>query len=317
MKFTKKFSLSAVLTMALTMPGCCDTAPTQSNNDTTKTETRKNITYPDLIIKTDTIHVTDEKFDEFLKSPAAAFIPSKHTICMHHFEYDDSTSERTQNCCDANNQAARLIFRHEMEHARKVHLTHNTDELSAWDKARMIIMNEIMACASEIIESQEYRRETGERFPRNRVSIWRADSAIMARHESSTGPLTNIIPVDFTDPVIADITLECAFDKFAHAHNRGFYVKRIQNALTNNKEEYVPHNQLARGILFCTPQLNHWDGLFTYEVTNIFHTKSDVNIWGAATPISRIHVLNGVDSIVRADMQAGQIPITHIFEKTR
>lgn len=320
MKFKKILSLSAVLTASLVMSG--DVFLKEKTNDSfadeTKVETVKPVIYPDLKFKTDTMHLTNENFDViYPRAVAGLFFPQTNEISITYFECDDNASDRIKRTCEMGNQGVRVVKRHEMEHARKANIVYNTPGLSRWDRARVAAMNEVMAPASEIIESQEYRLETGERFPQDRQFLWKADSLIMERHNQLTYGFGKNVPVNFSDPIIADIILNSAVDKFAAVHKRGFYKKAIKRELMGRLVKYTPNTQTDRDFSFFSPQYNQWGAMWTYDVSTPWYIKRRVDIWNSATVAARMRVINKVDSIVRSDMTPEQRLNPNIYKKSR
>lgn len=321
MKLRKILSLSAVLSATLVMSGVDVFKETtdDSFSDDKMVEPVKTVVYQDLKFKTDTLHLTDDNFDVvYPHAVAGLFFPKKNEISITYFECDDNSSERIKNVCDRGNSGVRVVMRHEMEHARKAHIVYNTPGLSRWDRARVAAMDEVMAPAAEIIESQEYRLETGERFPQDRQFLWKADSLIMARHNQTHFGFGKNVPVNFSDPVIADIVLESAVNKFAQVHNRGFYKKRIQRELAGTMRiNYIPNSQTDIDFSFFLPHYNQWGAMWTYNVSTPWYMKHRVDIWNSATAAARMRVINKIDSIVSSDMTPGQKLSLNVYKKSR
>lgn len=319
MKFKKLLSLSAVLVTGLTMsvPWLVRDGERSDSNDGHKQEVYS--LWPDLKFKTDTLHITNENFQSrFMRASAGIFVPGDNSVHLTYITYDSTANALVKANSDAANEAARVVLRHEMEHARKANITQNIAQLSPWNRARLAIMNESMAPAGEIIESQEYRLETGERFPQNRNFLWEADSLIMARHNQIHHGNGKFKPVDFSDPVIADILLDKAVDKFAKDHKKGFYKSKIKKELQGVKRPvYKPHNQCDPLVFVYAPDANQWGALWTYDVSAPWHMKRRVDVWNSATITARHRAINKVDSIIKSDLEPGQILYRNLFKKPR
>lgn len=274
----------------------------------------------DLKSVTDTLYLTNENFDtEYARAAAGQFIPGTNTVRVTYFMYDSAANARVRLNCDNANESLDVVRRHEMEHARKANVVQDVMDLSPWDRARLAVMNESMAPGGEIIEAVEYHIKTGQRYPQNRAFLWRADSLIMARHNEKNFGFGKGVPVDFSDPVIADIVLESAVDKFAMDHKRGFYHTKIKKELSGVKRpKYKPHNQcdLQPTANNYFPMANQWGILWTYDVSVPWTLlkKKQVDVWKSATESARRRVIAKVDSIVQTDMAPGQMLMLKTFK---
>lgn len=321
MKFKKLLTLSAGLSVLLGASiGCAVLGGAADNKTPDKAKTIRFRPLPDLKTTVDTLYFTNENFDaKYARAAAGQFIPGTNTVSVSYFMYDDTANARVRLNCDNANEAVEVVRRHEMEHARKANIVQDVMGLSPWDRARLAIMNESMAPGGEIIEAVEYHIKTGERYPQNRAFLWRADSLIMARHNEKNFGFGAGVPVDFSDPVIADIVLESAVDKFARDHKRGFYHTKIRGELKGGKRsKYKPHNQcdLKPNMSNYFPMANQWGILWTYDVSApwVVFNKKRVDIWNSATVATRNRVINKVDSIVKTDMAPGQMLMSKTFE---
>ena len=322
MKFKKLLTLSAGLSVLLGASIGCAVLGGAADNKTPD-KALKTIRFkplPDLKTVIDTLYFTNENFDaKYARAAAGQFIPGTNTVRVSYFMYDDTANARVRLNCDNANEAVGVVRRHEMEHARKANIVQDVMGLSPWDRARLAVMNESMAPGGEIIEAVEYHIKNGERYPQDRSFLWRADSLIMARHREKNFGFCDGVPVDFSDPVIADIVLESAVDKFARDHKRGFYHTKIRGELKGGKRsKYKPHNQcdLRPNVLNYFPMANQWGILWTYDVSApwVVFNKKRVDIWNSATVATRNRVINKVDSIVKTDMAPGQMLMSKIFE---
>lgn len=322
MKFKKILALSAGLTAFLTTSLGCMVwgGASDSKAPDNKVKAIRFEPLPDLKFAVDTLYFTNENFDaKYARAAAGQFSPGSNTVRVSYFAYDSSANSRVRLNCDNANEAIEVVRRHEMEHARKANIVQNASGLSGWDRARLAVMNETMAPGGEIIEAVEYHIKNGERYPQDRSFLWRADSLIMARHKEKNFGLGDGVPVDFSDPVIADVVLESAVDKFAKDHKRGFYHTKIKNELKLVKRpKYKPHSKcdLQPNVSNYWPMGNQWGVLWTYDVSTpwaVFY-KKQVDIWNSATKETRQRVINKVDSIVKSDMAPGQMLMTKTFK---
>jgi len=324
MKFKKLLSLSAVAIVTLASSLGSQFPPNTAESDTKK-DADKKVKFellPDLKYKTDTLRLTEENFDlVFPRAAAGQFIPGTNTVKVTYF-LAETDNPRINKNCEYSNRGMRVVMRHEMEHAKKAHIVKDVSKLSGWDRARLAAMNESMAPGGEIIEAIEYHLETGERYPTDRMFLWRADSMIMSRQKEKQGGVMLIKEVDFSDPVIADIILESAVDKFAKDHKRGFYHTRIQQELNAVKRPKYRKNRECKipiTIANYMPTVNQWGALWTYDVKTpwvLLKTKQ-VDIWNSATQKTRDRVINKVDSIVKSDMLPGQMLLTATYKNPR
>lgn len=318
MKFRKMFSLSVVLSTGLVLGGAA--AFFETDTPGKKQKPVQFMTRPDLKIKTDTIYMTNENFDSLSKTlDVGQFRPMSNSVYMFVFKYDDTANPRVKRNCDKWNGAARVVLRHEMEHARKADAVYNIKKrLSRWDRARVAIMNETMAPAAEIIESQEYRMETGMCFPAKRIFLWPADSMIMARHNQIHNENARFKPVDFSDSLTADIVLKCAINQFVRDYNRGFYRFVIQRNLKSQYPmPYTPNNQCDKIPAEYAPEMNQWGALWTYDINAPWYIRRRVDVWNSATDAARQYVISKVDSIVNVELEPGQKLNPDVFEKPR
>ncbi len=320
MKFKKLLSLSAALAVTLVSSLGGVLADKAKDADKAKQPVKK-VKFqplPDLKYRVDTVRLTKENFNRVAaRSAAGQFLPYKHTIAITYYltETDDP---RVVYNCKLWNESRRVVMRHEKEHAVKSHIVKNVNKLSRWDRARLAAMNESMAPGGEIIEAIEYHLETGERYPADRMFLWRADSLIMARQKEKNLGLEPK-EVDFSDPVIADVILESAVNKFAKDHKRGFYHTRIKNELRGCKRPKYQGNRectITPTIANYLPMYNQWGALWTYDVKTpwVLLQKKRVDIWNSATKETRERVIHKIDSIVKTDMAPGQILQKDIYE---
>jgi len=322
MRFKKLFSLSALLVVTLAS-SFGNYKQTKEEIDTAK-EPAKKVKFeplPDLKFQVDTLRVTKENFENTLvHSAAGLFHPSTNTIAITYY-LPVTDDPRIVKYCEIWNKCTRVVKRHEMEHATKAHIVKAVEKLSGWDRARLAAMNESMAPGGEIIEAIEYHLETGERYPVDRMFLWRADSLIMARQKEKNMGIEPIKEVDFSAPVIADVILESAVDKFAKDHKRGFYNTRIKTelqAVTRPKYKMNKQCTILATVTNYLPMRNQWGALWTYDVKTpwALGKKKKVDIWNCATKNTRARVINKVDSIIKSDMAPGQMLLLKTYKYT-
>ena len=214
MKFKKLLSLSASFVVPIVFVGALVAAgiDKDTGSKAQKASVPTNvIPKQKLKIKNDTIVLTDESFKKVFEHAAAAyFVPNSNTIYVNIF-VADTDNERIRKTVELNNQGRPLVVRHEMEHAKKAHITNDNKNRLGWHRARVAVVDELMARGGEFIEALEYHIENGVRYPINRGGfIYRVDSLVMARHNEMTGGMGTFLPVDFQDRQIADIIINNA-----------------------------------------------------------------------------------------------------------
>lgn len=191
MKFKKLLSLSASFIVPIVLVGGLVT--TGIDKDTGSSAQKANVSTnvmpkQNLRIKTDTIVLTDENFKKVFEHAAAAyFVPNSNTIYVNIF-VADTDNDHIRKTVEMNNQGRTLVVRHEMEHAKKAHITNDNKNRLGWHRARVAVVDELMARGGEFIEALEYHIENGVRYPINRGGfVYRVDSLVMARHNEMTG----------------------------------------------------------------------------------------------------------------------------------
>lgn len=232
--------------------------------------------------------------------------------------------------CDDQNAALRVVSRHELEHARKVAMVQTKNELPGFYRAQVVIMNECMAPAAEIIEAMVYRMETGERFPVDRRFLFAADSLIMQAHGNRP------MPIDFSRNEIADIVLDLSVDKFIKDYNGGTYHHSVRLALgCAITADFTPHKKCDKyTALNYNPVAGIWGGLWTFDITSYQEYLSGshlvpvgtynfgapcprVDIWNSATRAARERALSKVYNCIKQEMKGGQMLYRKTFEQIR
>lgn len=294
MKINIAYSLVFTFSLGLGVGLFINKSSTETNNNkTTNTKiSTSTIQYPDITFKTDTVLITDEMIKSKKTIAAGLFIPSSNSIKLFYLT-TNSKKENIQNYCNNNNTQMRLVLRHELEHARKANMTKNTRFFPAEIRAAIAAQNEIMAPASEIIEAMDYKYETGFSFPTNKYFIQKADQQIssLIKKEHLT------YPIDFNNQKIADITIECALERFLSETKRGLYKTTMLRAYNNEylDKPFVPNSSCNsyHAILF-NPTIGMWDPLWTFDSKN-----GKANVWRAASSKQRQKVLNKIDSLTK------------------
>ncbi len=331
MNFKKLFSLSAGFVLTLASGVVLGMFYRTGQEGADKSSAPLNSSYnllPDLSICTDTTLVTS---DNWSKLAAGVFLPTQNKVIVYHFVPAD-TAKWLPHWCAVQNDASRVVARHEVEHARKANIVQNVQGLSGYSRAQMAIMNETMAPAAEIVEAMTYRMETGRRFPIDRRFLFRADSMIMAWHSlfGALGPM-----IDLGRPEIADIILRASIDKFVMDYGRGIYHTKVRNELNARpRAKYTPHRYCDNNMFsHCCPQINDWGALWTFEVTPFIKNGNvlrqftlprgcflpcySVDLWNSATQSARDYVLQKVDSCIMVEMNPGQMLQNKVFTKSR
>ncbi len=241
----------------------------------------------DIKVRIDTLNVTDENYKQITtKGAAGVFFPGSNTVVVYHFNAA-SNSRRVVNYCNYSNNLRPLYLRHELEHARKRDLVHNTGRFSAVSRAEIAAINEIMAPASEIIEAVDYHARTGKRFPNVKPFIARADSVIF----QTPGVFPGYINYNYQP--VADAVITYATENFLNSVNRGYYTHTVRKAYNNKtsfkKQQYI---DFASYLTF-NPDQNKWNPIWEFEsdagVCNPYKNAS----WSA-----RQKMMQRVDSVV-------------------
>ena len=242
---------------------------------------------PELKLRVDTLSVSDDNFKKITTQGAAGvFFPGTNTVLVYHFN-PVSDSKRIQRYCEYSNNQKTLSARHEMEHARKSDLTHNTEFFSAMGRARVAAINEIMAPASEIIEAVDYHARTGQPYPDAKTFVARADSAI----SKVWGPF---IPgyVNYNYQPVSDAVITYALESFLNSVERGYYSHTVRKAYNNKPAPNKPTNNLMNAFLF-NPDRNLWDPIWEFQsesgICNPYKTAS----WAV-----RQNLMQKVDSVI-------------------
>lgn len=325
MKFKKLLSLSASFIVPIVLVGGLVT--TGIDKDTGSKAQKASVPTnvmpkQNLRLKTDTIVLTDENFKKVFEHAAAAyFVPNSNTIYVNIF-VADTDNDHIRKTVEMNNQGRLLVVRHEMEHAKKAHITNDNKNRLGWHRARVAVVDELMARGGEFIEALEYHIENGVRYPINRGGfVYRVDSLIMARHNEMTGGLGAFLPVDFQDRQIADIIINNATDRYLQVQKNHFYTKRIKNELNCIKrKKYVPNEscEIVPCLFNYLPEIDQWGAMWTYDVKAQWTVtgKKKVDLWNAASQSTRERTIAKIDSVVRQCFTPGQMLIKSTFSKT-
>lgn len=252
---------------------------------------------PDLKVRIDTLNVTDKNFKQITTTGAAGvFFSNTNTVVVYHFNAATDSSYIVNYCDFCNNQRP-LYMRHELEHARKKNLTHNTDRFSQISRAEIAAINEIVAPASEIIEAVDYHARTGKRFPSAKAFITQADSAIT---QALGG---GILPgyVNYNYRPVADIVIKYATENFINSVGRGYYKHTIRKAY-NRKTPLMP-KKYTDPITYFTfnPDYNKWEPLWDFE-----SNAGKCNPYRNASWSVRQKLIERVDSVVCSVTNADQ-----------
>lgn len=252
-----------------------------------------NIKYINTSIRTqtDTVLITDEMLANHTIIAAGVFMPRDGIIKINYLKPASSTP-RTISFCETNNLQIPLVRRHEIEHARKAILTKNIWHYSPITRGRIASQNEIIAPAAEIIEALDYRYQTGQAFPTRKPFIKKADRLI-----------TNIAlrdklkwPLDFNNPKLADIIMQCATERFLAETNRGLYKTTIKEAMLHTiPNRYITNDMCKIQQTLCFyPEFNLWGPLWQFESLH-----GDVNIWDNASQTQKEKLLHATDSVIQ------------------
>ena len=236
-------------------------------------ERAKNLSYkprPKLEVRVDTLNLSRENFaQKFPSAVAGLFFPTRNEVVVTYFNPMDNADYVNRTCAHMNGML-QLTMRHEMEHARKAHLTKILSPYySAQTRARIAAMNETMAPASETIEALDYQYKTGEQIQKS--------------------------PINFNDQKIADIVITNALNRFKSEIKKGHYVTTLQREYYNkNPISYTPHQECDLFLkLTFHPEYDMWAPMWQFETAG-----GQANLWLAASNKARAKTLNTIDSII-------------------
>lgn len=297
MKFKKLFSLSNVFVTTFALSGVAlllTPGPAPKNRKHT-------IVYPDLQIKTDTLYVTKEYFDAHKKRGLGRFNHIKNTITVTYWVPVDD-DPYTKKYSESYNGERPAVFRHELEHARKTLLWNDIQEYTPVIRAEIACMNEVMACAAEVIECAENEWQT-KKPTVARKSLIKATSAVLT--ENSKLP-ANFFEVDFANQKIADIVMKYAVDKYIQMFNCGAYKKyvcqRLDPRIKWNKCHPNKECNIVDRIMF-RPEKGDWSQMFVFRTKN----GKKVDIWKSVSQKMRDEVQSRVDSAIYSQMRPGEM----------
>lgn len=302
--FSVGFSLAAAIFFGIKMPGNAG----KYNIGSTQKEIKKRISpAPEITVFTDSVYVSNENFDQVRATAAGGlFVPSDNSVHVSYF-YTDSKDKKIKDYCYINNVISPMVFRHEMEHARKAALTKLTFCHSPFSRAKIAAVNEIMAPAAEIIESLDYRFLSGRPYPLLKIFVRDADSEIMRIMCEDKMDW----PVNFNNQKIADVVLKYSTQRFLGELRRGVYRSAIVREATKPSVKYTPNNKCdMRQCILFNPQFDCWGPMFQFDAV-----RGPVNIWDSASMSAKMDFINTLDSVVFA--VAGKNQLFFNFGKIR
>ena len=293
MKFVKLCNLS--LSIAMTVTAVLGPALLVKNARDADIERAKILSYkapPKLEVKIDTLNLSRENFAEkFPSAVAGLFLPIRNEVVVTYFNPMDNADYVNRTCAHMNGML-QLTMRHEMEHARKAHLTKILPpHYSAQTRARIAAMNETMAPASETIEALDYQYKTGTPIPSSKIFVEEACDSIL----KITGKQIQNTPINFNDQKIADIVITNALNYFKSEIKKGQYVTTLQREYYNKAPIlYTPHQDCDPFLkLIFHPEFDMWAPMWQYNTAG-----GPANLWLAASNKARAKTLNTIDSII-------------------
>ena len=293
MKFVKLCNLS--LSIAMTITAVLGPGLLVKHARDTDIERAKILSYkprPVLTVKIDTLNLNRENFNtKYPKAIAGVFTPLQNNVSVTYYNTTDN-AEYINRICNHQNGMLPLTLRHEMEHARKAHLTKITPPYySAQTRARIAAINETMAPAGEIIEAMDYHYTNQKPIPTCKIFVQNACDSIL----KAIGEQTPTQPINFNNQKIADIVIENALERFKGEIKTGQYVSTLQREYFNKKPiKYTPHQDCNPMLALCfAPQFDMWAPLWQFETVN-----GPANPWLAASAKTRKKVLHEIDSII-------------------
>lgn len=293
MKFVKLCNLS--LSIAMTVTAVLGPALLVKNARDADIERAKNLSYkarPKLEVRVDTLNLSRENFaQKFPSAVAGLFFPTRNEVVVTYFNPMDNADYVNRTCAHMNGML-QLTMRHEMEHARKAHLTKILSPYySAQTRARIAAMNETMAPASETIEALDYQYKTGTPIPSSKIFVAEACDSIL----KIIGKQIQNTPINFNDQKIADIVITNALNRFKSEIKKGHYVTTLQREYYNkNPISYTPHQECDLFLkLTFHPEYDMWAPMWQFETAG-----GQANLWLAASNKARAKTLNTIDSII-------------------
>ncbi len=250
---------------------------------------------PKLEVKIDTLNLSRENFaKKFPSAVAGLFFPTRNEVVVTYFNPMDNADYVNRTCAHMNGML-QLTMRHEMEHARKAHLTKILSPYySAQTRARIAAMNETMAPASETIEALDYQYKTGTPIPSSKIFVVEACDSIL----KITGKQIQNTPINFNDQKIADIVIINALNRFKSEIKKGQYVTTLQREYYNKAPIlYTPHQDCDPFLkLIFHPEFDMWAPMWQFETAG-----GQANLWLAASDKTRQKTLNTIDSIIQTN----------------
>lgn len=250
---------------------------------------------PKLIVEIDTLNLNRQNFNiEYPKAIAGVFTPLQNKVMVTYYNPTDN-AEYINHACNHQNGMLPLTLRHEMEHARKAHMTKMTKpHYSAQTRARIAAINETMAPAGEIIEAMDYHYTNQKPIPTCKAFVKKACDNIL----NITNQQTPAQPIDFNNQKIADIVIKNALDRFKGEIKTGQYISTLRREYYNTLEISYTPNQECDPIqkVFFMPEFDMWAPMWQFETAG-----GQANLWLAASDKTRQKTLNTIDSIIQAN----------------
>lgn len=296
MKFKKLYTLSLPLAITATMIlGAVLFTENANKKDIKNTKTIQNNQHPKLIIEIDTLNLNRKNFNtEYPKAIAGTFLPTQNKVKVTYYNATDNATYINRICAHQNGMLP-LTLRHELEHARKAHMTKmTTPRHNAQTRARIAAINEIMASSAEIIEAMDYHYTNKKPIPSCKEFVQNACNKIL----NTTNQQTPEKPVDFNNQKIADIVIENALERFKDETRAGQYISTLRREYYNTRQISYTPNQECDPIqkIFFAPEFNIWAPMWQFQTAG-----GGANLWLAATDKMHQKTLNTVDSIIHAN----------------
>lgn len=295
----KKYLYSLLTTYMATLGALSACNKPHVSSEKTPVKTKKVCVFEPKTPKAriDTLDITDENYKTVTsKGAGGVFFSGSNTVVVYHFR-PMSDSSRVVKYCEKNNNMQPLFMRHELEHARKQHIVHNTDRFSPIGRAEVAAMNEIMAPASEIIEAVDYHARTGRPFSGGKAFVMCADSAI----SNVVGAFRFPGYVNYNYQPVADIVITYALENFKKSVERGYYKYTIKKAF-DRKPSKTPKFAGLDLVLTFNPDTQKWDPIWEFE-----SRAGKCNPYKNASWAVRQKLLQTVDSIVCSNTNADKI----------
>lgn len=278
MKISKEYFLPIVYFIGCVL-AACNNKPTDDAISQKNTEKQK---LPKTEVIIEDYHVYEKT--KIYKLAGGKYLPYKNQVIVYNF-IPMTDNKKIIRFCNGNNKLQRFNIRHELEHARKVNLTKKTHHFDARTRAKIAIINEIMAPAAERIEALENTTF----LPAATKNINKCYFDVTAHTNKNS--ITK--KINFNDQKTADIILTSATDEFFERANRGFYINTVKKEyFKRTKKLYTPSKD-AIGTFGFLPQYDMWEPMWNFKTSS-----GQINLWTAASDAVKQKTMAKIDNLI-------------------